>query len=249
MTLRGRLIDSDQPESAIALMVKKQARTNVLGPEGEVGTDGLYQYSGSVYFGGGEHRDDIKVLHMLFEAAYANARDALLIESAVLDLDALVRALSNVPQYSHLKRDQVALSFVHFDDLYGSVAVVREDKLSRAQFLVDQFAQQGQSCFRPVRCLTSDGNCTILPPIVESNNGTLVLMDGAHRMFAHMMKGKTGAECVVLSTEAKLPSTPVQFRDVRIVARKLPRERSFAQYDPAAFRPLKAALREILECG
>jgi len=87
-----------------------------------------------------------------------------------------------------------------------------------------------------------------LPIVEEMENGELVVIDGAHRVFAAISRGAERLMVVRVSNvqEKKLPGTPLDSWDsVRVLPGKVSRTDRYLNYDSAAFRPIAEAFATL----
>lgn len=92
----------------------------------------------------------------------------------------------------------------------------------------------------------------ISPPVVERlPDGSLVIVDGTHRSYSARARGENTIRAIVVDNpNFDLPSQPAQgWREVDILPEKLPREQRYNRFDPALFRPIRAAYESLAQLG
>jgi len=78
-----------------------------------------------------------------------------------------------------------------------------------------------------------------VPPIIEENNGELVLLDGVHRSFLIKNVGTTSEAVLIKGVKAKFPCDPQDWRKIKVVDSKPPRNERYFNLNTKYFRDLK----------
>jgi pyrimidine deaminase RibD-like protein len=130
---------------------------------------------------------------------------------------------------------------VRIDDLCPMSRVVERFKLFRLGFSDRLLTDLGIGA--PARIEGSPWLMT--PPVVEElTDGTVVIIDGLHRIFEARSRGQESVEAIVVGgiSPQSLPSLPLRgWDEIAIEAFKRPREERYVDYVPSNFRPLRAA--------
>jgi hypothetical protein len=87
----------------------------------------------------------------------------------------------------------------------------------------------------------------IVAPIAErQSDGTLVVIDGAHRIYSALERGELSIEVIVVKRATMpLPATPQpNWNDVKVLTPKVPRADRYINFDESFFRPIRDALRQ-----
>jgi hypothetical protein len=113
--------------------------------------------------------------------------------------------------------------------------------LRQVAALVLQYRDQRLLPFEPALCHTRGQHSILLPPICEDHDGTLVVLDGTHRLFQlHAVEHERDAHVLVLKGKhPPLPGQPVPFGSVKGFPSKLPRSATFVNYDASNWRGFK----------
>jgi pyrimidine deaminase RibD-like protein len=88
----------------------------------------------------------------------------------------------------------------------------------------------------------------LLPIVERAPDGKTVVIDGAHRVFYAIQKGRPELPVILIeNVEAELPAQPIEnLDDIRVTSEKLRREQRYTAFNPAAFRPIQRALEDEL---
>lgn len=159
-----------------------------------------------------------------------------------LEEDQLVRALTeNVPQYDGLA---ASIETVSVDEIVPLTRHLERFKLFRSSGLEAIRTRHGV----PRAALIVGSPWPITPPVVERRaDGSLVVVDGTHRVYTARELGDSAVEAVVVDgCDAPLPAEPAAgWQLVSVYNTKLPRERRYDDYRPSEFREIRAAFETL----
>ncbi len=126
------------------------------------------------------------------------------------DLEA---ALRRVPLYATA---QVSIADVEIEELMVSQKFVRSYKLTQARALLECFRNAGLAPFVPAKVSTGNGPGRLLvPPVVESLDGSYILIEGHSRLLALHENGcKETQVAVVSGVRLKPPAVTRAWREL-----------------------------------
>ena len=148
----------------------------------------------------------------------------------------------------------------HVEEYTGETIriVLKEVEISNLLFLTRHlerfklFRLQHLSVARTIRSLPEaicieDCPWPITPPVIEQRSGSLVIIDGAHRVYASHMRGeKHIVALVVRGVDAPLSAEPVgDATEVSYQDKKLERELRYTSYSPGVFRQIRLAMQTL----
>lgn len=86
----------------------------------------------------------------------------------------------------------------------------------------------------------------VLPPIAEWHTGSLVLVDGVHRLAAARLLGLETVRLVTVSEVAvPPPATPKSWDELEIVDERLSSAEMMGRFEPGRFRPVARAVGRL----
>lgn len=187
----------------------------------------------------------LKIFESEFERIWKMG-DAVAGESPVcepIDNDDIAEALRrHVPQYANAIVDERTLLTSELRPLTRYLEQFKQARLARVEVL-------RQVCKMPASFRVAGSSWPIIgPPIVEQQrSGDFVILDGTHRSFDAMSRGRDRiAALVVSNVDAELPAIPVSsWDDVRIYSRSLDRSKRYANYKLDLFRPIRNAYQTL----
>ena len=186
----------------------------------------------------------IDTLCQTFEERFGDER-AGTVRIRSLGPEELMAALRrHVPQYAEVPLDFHEIPIEILRPLPSSLErfkLARWDLLSRtieSYDLPESFALDG-----------SPWPCT--PPVVEVYpDGMHVIIDGAHRVYAHRSRGKWSIDAIVAQMPgyASVPAVPRgSWDEVEIISEKVPRDQRYQWNKDGQFRGIREAFRRLLE--
>ena len=163
----------------------------------------------------------------------------------ILSYDEIIDALQKwVPMYADT---HIQHSLVPIEDLLLLPISLERFKLFRLNLLAALKQRHGvQSPF--VIC---GSPWPIIPPVIEAqDDGRLVVIDGAHRVFSAFRRSEKNLNALVVTgVRERLPATLVTGWDEgEIITAKVPRVRRYRDYQPSLFRPIRLALEKTVIC-
>lgn len=136
------------------------------------------------------------------------------------------------------KRTYPGQTFIHIEKMLGLLRGLEGR-------LFTQFLSGGIAKAEPVVIYGQgyDGQKALAlysPPILEVHEGKEVLIDGTHRSYLCRAAGTSMNFWRITGAKAKLPFTPIQWENVRLVEDKPPIEQRYRDLDKKLFRDLGA---------
>lgn len=234
--VRGIVIDNTSPQTETALITSKTAKVQYDRKYGIPGNEKLYNYHATRYVPPNDN-EQIKILSQLFDKMWQMSMQGFVLYPIDLSIKNIADFLTIVPHYSKLTDSSITLERVDINSLWATCDIVKNYKFINISALLDAYNTQNVKTFEPTLCFSHERRSILLPPIIERHSGKLVVIDGMHRLYSHLIiNQQADALCIVISTDLELPSKPIPFNQVRMQPRKLPRNQSFKGFKPQMFR-------------
>jgi hypothetical protein len=150
-----------------------------------------------------------------------------------------------VPQYAHA---QVEFSAVKIDDLHLLPRSLERFKIFRLNRLADLRARENL----PISFALEGSPWAVVPPIVERRaDGSLVVIDGAHRVSLAAERQQEEIDVIVVSdVTAALPAQPMPLgANLPLTFERLPRDRRYNNLLIEQFRPIRSAFAQALRAA
>jgi hypothetical protein len=160
--------------------------------------------------------------------------------------DLLLSRIRSIGQYSRPGAD-VSIENVSIERLVSLTRFVREYKYKQIRHLIQLYRNLGVPLFDPAAVLLNTGESSIVtPPVVEESGGEFILIEGSTRATFCRDEGITQFKCVVVrGVTDPLPSSPVPFRQVRVVGRTLGAEQRYEHFNYAHFRSIERGVHPL----
>ncbi len=160
--------------------------------------------------------------------------------------DLLLSRLKSVWQYSKSGVD-VAIENVPIERLVSLTRFVREYKYRQIRHLIQFYRHLGIPLFDPAAVtLNTKESSIVTPPVVEESGGHFILVEGSTRATFCRDEGVSQIRCVVVrGVRDPLPSTPVPFKQVRVVGRTLAAEQRYEHFNYAHFRSIERSVHPL----
>lgn len=157
------------------------------------------------------------------------------------DVEVIQALNKNVHAYNRAK---ISRQQVNPDKLIPLSLSLERMKLARLRVLALLQVQKGV----PPTGILVGSPWPVIPPIVEAqNDGSLVVIDGSHRVYAAIERGEEVIEVLVVEgAHMPLPATPLpDWERVTIRTAKLPRKERYQHLNEEYFRPIREALASL----
>ena len=234
--VRGIVIDNTSSQTGTALITSKTAKVQYTRKYGVPGNEKLYDYHATRYVPPSDN-EQIKVLSQLFDKMWQMSMQGFVLYPIDLSIKHITDLLKTVPHYLDLVDSSVTFEKLDINSLWATCDIVKSYKFPNISSLLDAYNTQNIKFFEPSLCFSHERRSILLPPIIERHPGKLVVIDGMHRLYSHLIiDQQADALCIVISIDLELPSRPIPFSQVRVQPRKLPRNQSFKGFKPEMFR-------------
>ena len=160
----------------------------------------------------------------------------------LLSYEEIIDALQKgVPMYTDA---HIQHSLVPIEDLLLLPISLERFKLFRINLL----AALKQRHDAPEQFVICGSPWPIIPPVIEAqDDGRLVVIDGAHRVFSAFQRSEKNVNALIVSgVRERLPATPITgWDEVKIITAKVPRVRRYRDYQTDLFRPIRLAIERV----
>ena len=155
----------------------------------------------------------------------------------------LIGRLSKVPQYKNAVFEILDISIGA--NIKITQNFVKEYKFMQIDSLINDFRASGIELFHPQELVFEDGATSIVsPPILESFEDGLVLIDGHTRMLHCLKAGVRSIRAVVAKkVVSPLPGKPFELNELRLVTHTLSIDSNMKQFNREHFRRIDEYLR------
>jgi hypothetical protein len=159
------------------------------------------------------------------------------------EIEPLLRA---VPQYRNSSTVSIQPMLVRLEDLRPLCRLVRTYRLSRVEEQVAAYRAQGLELFQGAWARQEEGvEALVTPPIVESHGQHRAIIGGLHRLYcAHRLRLQEVWVALVGGGLEELPADVLEWSDLEITDRHVPRSAKFRNLDETKFRELKRWIGE-----
>jgi len=160
--------------------------------------------------------------------------------------DSLLARVKSVGQYSR-PGIEVNVEKIPLDRLVSLTRFVREYKYRQIRYLIDLYKRLGIMLFDPAAVNLNTGEKSIVtPPVVEAAGDHFVLVEGSTRATFCRDEDVSEINCVVVrGVTDPLPSSPVPFRQVRVVGRTLNTAQRYERFNYSHFRSIERAVHPL----
>jgi len=157
--------------------------------------------------------------------------------------DLLLARIKLVGQYSK-PGIEVSIENVPLERLVSLTRFVREYKYRQIRHLIDLYKGLGIPLFDPAAVGLNTGEKSIVtPPVVEAVGGQFILVEGSTRATFCRDEEISVMNCVVVrGVTDPLPSTPVPFKQVRVVGSTLAAGQRYERFNYSHFRSIERAV-------
>lgn len=223
--VRGTLVSPDTDQAAMMCVERRPAKHAVL-------------------FQAPHEAGIIKAIALWADDIWRRARIQRAFEPEIKKLDPaeIAKALQHgVPQY---KNANIRVCSLNIDQLRPLTTCLERFKLYRLHQVSILQKQLNSDC-----AVIKGSPWPIFPPVVEElADGKYVIIDGAHRVFSAMQQGLEAIRVLLVSGNlGELPAIPLDSWDeVSARTEKLPREKRYKQFRPAAFREIRSVVSEYV---
>jgi predicted acylesterase/phospholipase RssA len=154
----------------------------------------------------------------------------------LLTQDDVISALRHVPQYRNSRMSVVRLKANSVLPSCGYVETFKLERLKRVEKIYEGHQSTAGYWIRETPWYS------MLPIVEKRPEGTLVVIDGAHRFYnAYLTDGELA--CILVECDAELPSSPVSsWQRVRLTTAKLERNVRYENFKSIRFRPIKSTV-------
>jgi predicted acylesterase/phospholipase RssA len=160
--------------------------------------------------------------------------------------DLLLTRIKSVGQYSKAGID-VSIENIEIERLVSLTRFVREYKYRQIGHLILLYRQLNIPLFETAAVGLRAGESSIVtPPVVEESGGKFILVEGSTRATFCRDGGLSQIKCVVVrGVTDPLPSTPIPFKQVRVVGRTLAATQRYEHFNYEHFRSIERAVHPL----
>ena len=151
--------------------------------------------------------------------------------------------IRQIPQYVDEQSVIIRESLISPSELHPLCLFARTGRLERVNQFAKLFRGEGLPLFSGVVLKTSQSHTRLIPPpIVESHERSLVIIDGLHRAYYCL---RSGINCPIALVSGELPLPPadrLEWSDVSVLKGTVARKDKFRNLDENLFRPVRQSI-------